>query len=84
MVLAQDLSDGHEHVIYYLSKSLASPKLNYTHVEKLALAVVLAVQRFHRYILLRTTLIIVDSNPMYHVLTKQVLGGNYYHWIVIL
>lgn len=79
MVLAQDLSHGHEHVTYYLSKSLTGLELNYTHVEKLTLATVLAVQRFRHYILLRTTNIIVDSNPMYHVLTKQVLGGKYSH-----
>lgn len=27
---------------------------------------------------------IEDSNLMYHILTKQVLGGKYYRWIVIL
>ena len=84
MVLAQESHDGHKHVIYYLSKSLTVPKLNYTHVEKLALAFVLAIQRFRHYILLRTTIIIVDSNAMYHILTKQVLGGKYSHWIIIL
>ena len=67
MVLAQENNGGHEHAIYYLSKSLTSPKLNYKHIEKLALASVLVVQRFRHYILLRKTTIIVDSNPMYHI-----------------
>ena len=84
MVLAQDLSNGHEYVIYCLSKSLDGPELNYTHVEKLALDVVLDVQRFRHYMLLHTTTIIADSNPMYHILTKQVLGGKYFRWIIIL
>ena len=48
------------------------------------LATVLAIQRFRHYILLRTTIIIADSNPMYHILTKQVLGGKYSHWIISL
>ena len=84
MVLVQEDPNGEEHVIYYLSKSLSGPKLRYSHVEKLALAVVIAVQRFRHYILLRTTTVIADSNPMYHVLTRQVLGGKYSKWIVIL
>jgi hypothetical protein len=84
MVLVQEDSNGEEHVIYYLSKSLSGPELRYSHVEKLAMAAVIAVQRFRHYILLRTTTVIADSNPMYHVLTRQVLGGKYSKWIVIL
>ena len=64
MVLAQQSHDGHKHVVYYLSKRLDGPNLNYTHVDKLGLVAVLAVQRFHHYILLHTTTIIADSNPM--------------------
>jgi hypothetical protein len=71
-------------VIYYLIKSLSSPELRYSHVEKLALAAVIVVQRFRHYILLRTTTIITNSNPMYHIMTRQVLGGKYSKWIVIL
>jgi hypothetical protein len=29
-------------------------------------------------------MVIVDSNPMYHILTRQVLGGKYSKWIIIL
>jgi hypothetical protein len=84
MVLVQEDPNGDEHVIYYLSKSLSGPELRYSHVEKLALAAVIVVQRFHHYILLHTTTVIADSNPMYHILTRQVLGGKYSKWIVIL
>ena len=77
MVLVQEDPNGEEHVIYYLSKSLFGPKLQYSHVEKLALETVISVQRFRHYILLRTTTMITESNPMYHVLMRQVLGGKY-------
>ena len=56
----------------------------YSHVEKLALATVIAVQKFSHYILLRTTTILTDQNPMYYIPTRQVLGGKYSRWIVIL
>jgi hypothetical protein len=84
MVLVQEDPNGEEHVIYYLSKSLFGPELRYSHVEKLALAAIITVHRFHHYILLRTTTVIADSNLMYHVLTCQVLRGKYSKWIAIL
>ena len=51
---------------------------------KLALAMVIAVQNFHHYILLRTAPVLADQNPMYYILTRQVLGDKYSCWIVIL
>ena len=59
-------------------------KTHYSHVEKLALATVIVVQKFCHYILLRTTTVLADQNPMYYILTRQVLEGKYSRWIVIL
>ena len=53
-------------------------------MEKLALATIITVQKFRHYILLRTTTVYVGSNPIYYVSTRQVLGGKYSRWIVIL
>ena len=53
-------------------------------MEKLALATVIAVQKFRHYILLCTTTVLAYQNPMYYILTHQVLGGKYSRWIVIL
>jgi hypothetical protein len=69
MVLVQEDDALQEHIIYYLSQGLIRPELNYTHVEKLALAVVHVIQRFHHYILLRKTTIMVVVNPFQYVLT---------------
>ena len=43
MVLVQDNLHGQEHVIYYTSKNLIDSETHYSHVEKLALATVIAV-----------------------------------------
>jgi hypothetical protein len=51
-VLIQLGDDDREHVIYYISKNISEPPLKYNHEEKLALVVVLAVQKLHHYILL--------------------------------
>ena len=84
MVLVQDNLHDQEHVIHYASKNLTDSETCYSHVEKLALAMVIAMQKFHRYILLRTTTILADQNPMYYILTLQVLRGKYSRWIIIL
>ena len=76
MVLAQDNRDVQEHVIYYMSKSLIDSDTHYLHVEKLSLATVIFVHKFSHYILLRTTTVLADQNPMYYILTRQVLGGE--------
>jgi hypothetical protein len=50
MVFVQEDDDLHEHVIYYLSRNLVDLKLKYSHVDKLALDVVHAVQILQHYI----------------------------------
>ena len=77
MVLVHENPDGQEHMIYYASKNLMDSKTRYSCVEKLALATVIVVQKFRHYILLHTTTVLADHNPMYHILTRQVLEGKY-------
>jgi len=76
MVLVHEDESHEENVVYYLSRGLTATKMNYSHVEKLALVVVQAVQHFRHYILLQKTTVISDCNSMQHILTKQVLGGK--------
>ena len=58
MVLSQDNLHGQQHMIYYASKNLLDSETHYSGVEKLELATVIAVQKFHHYILLRTTTVL--------------------------
>ena len=84
MVLVQEDEELHEHVIYYLSRNLIDAELRYSHVEKLALAIVHAVHRLWHYILLRQTLVVAHINPFQFVLIRRMIGGGYNKWIVIL
>jgi hypothetical protein len=84
MVLVQKDDELHDHVIYYLIRTLVGPELNYSHVKKLALAVVHAVQRLRHYILLCKITVVADVNPFQYVLTRCIIGGKYNKWIVIL
>jgi hypothetical protein len=69
-VLVQLGDDEREHAIYYISKNLSGPPLNYNHDDKLALEVVLAVQKLRHYMLLRTTKVVADSNPIQYLLSR--------------
>jgi hypothetical protein len=84
MVLVQEDDSLSEYVIYYLSRGLVGPELNYTHLEKLALAAVHAVQRFRHYVLFRKTTVIAVVNPFQYMLTRRVIGGKISRWMVIL
>lgn len=84
MVLVQADTAHVENVIYYLSRGLDGADLWYPYVKKLALEAAFVVQRFHHYIILQTTTIISDANPMRYILSRQVLGGWYSKWEVIL
>jgi hypothetical protein len=68
------IDDGdREHVIYYISKNLSWPPLKYNHEEKLFLT----VQKLRHYILLRTTKVIADSNPMQYFLSCRKINGKF-------
>ena len=84
IVLVQTDDVHIEHVIYYLSRGLFGAELKYPYVEKLVLAAAFAVQKFRHYIILWTTTVFSDANPMKYILSRQVLGGRYSKWIVIL
>ena len=84
VVLVQEDDKLQEHVVYYLSCALAGPELRYSHVKKLALAVMYVVQRLRHYILLRTTMVVADVNPFQYVLSRWIGWGKFNKWIVIL
>ena len=84
VVLVQEDDKLQEHGIYYLIRALAGPELRYSHVEKLALAIVCVVERLRHYILLRTTIVVADVNPFKYVLSRCIIGGKLNKWIVIL
>ena len=70
-------------MIYYANKNLIYFETRYSCVENLALAMVIVVKKILHYILLHTTTVLADQNPMYYILNRQVIGGKYSRWIVI-
>jgi hypothetical protein len=84
MVLVQEDDLFSEYVIYYLSRGLIGPEINYSHIKKLTLEAVDAVEWFRHYILFRKTIIIAVVNPFQYMLTRWVIGRKISRWMVIL
>lgn len=61
--LIHEYNDDSEHVVYYISKHLAGPSINHYHDKKLALVVVLPIQKLHHYILLCKIKVVANSKP---------------------
>ena len=81
MVLVQEDEEIHGHVIYYLSRNFIGAEIHYSHVEKLALAIVHVVQRLRHDI--RQTLVVAHVNPFQFILTRRMIRGKYNKWIII-
>ena len=84
MVLVQEDDSSQEHVVYYLSKGLTSPKFRYSQLEKLALVAFHVVQILRHYILPIKKTILDEINPMKHILSHPIIRDKYSKWIVIL
>jgi hypothetical protein len=84
MVLVQEDDFLSKYVIYYLSRGLVGPEINYSHIKKLTLVAVHAVQWFRHYVLFRKTTVIVILNLFQYVLTRWVIDGKISRWIVVL
>ena len=82
--MVKEYEELHKHVIYYLSWNLIDVELHYSHVEKLALATIHAVQHLRHYVLLHQNLVLAHINPFQFVITTRMIGGKYNKWIVIL
>ena len=59
-------------------------EIHYSHVDKLALATVHAVQRLRHYIILHQTLVVSHVNPFLFILTRRMIGEKDNKWIFIL
>src|SRR5256886_9463483 len=63
-LLAQHNDEGHEHAIYYLSRTLLEAEHQYHPVENEYLALVFAVQNMRHYLVGQTIHVISKVNPL--------------------
>ncbi|GJR80116.1 reverse transcriptase domain-containing protein [Tanacetum coccineum] len=69
--------------IYFVSRAFRGPKVNYTLMEKLVLALVHASKRLKRYFQAHPIIVITDQ-PIKQVLSKPGLAGRLHKWSIEL
>ncbi|GJY22650.1 reverse transcriptase domain-containing protein [Tanacetum coccineum] len=71
--------EGKQVPVYFVSRALRGPKINYTPMEKLALALLSASKRLKRYIQAYTIVIITDQ-PIKQLLSSSEISGRMLKW----
>ncbi|GJZ96701.1 reverse transcriptase domain-containing protein [Tanacetum coccineum] len=69
--------------IYFVSRALRGPKINYTSMEKLVLALVHACKRLKRYFQAHSIIVITDQ-PIQQVLSRSKVEGRLQKWSIEL
>ncbi|GJT89769.1 reverse transcriptase domain-containing protein [Tanacetum coccineum] len=71
--------DGKQIPIYFVSRALRGPEINYTPMEKLVLALVSASKRLKRYFQAHTVIVITDQ-PIKQMLSNPEVTGRLLKW----
>ncbi|GJR47231.1 reverse transcriptase domain-containing protein [Tanacetum coccineum] len=69
--------------IYFVSRALRGPKINYTSMEKLVLALVHASKRLKRYFQAHPIIVVMDQ-PIQQVLSRPKVEGRLQKWSIEL
>ena len=76
--------DKKAHVIYYASRTLSGPQLNYSTTEKELLAVVFALDKFRSYIVGSPIICFTDHSALKYLMTKKDAKPRLIRWILLL
>nr|GEX43656.1 reverse transcriptase domain-containing protein [Tanacetum cinerariifolium] len=69
--------------VYFISRALQGPELNYSLMEKLVLSLVFAVKRLRRYFQAHPTAVITDQ-PIKQVMSRPDAAGRLQKWSIML
>ena len=88
-VISHVYEDGSERPIAYASRTLSNSEKNYAQVDKEALALVFAVQKFHTYLYGRKFVLVTDHKPLVTLLGPKnaippLAAARLQRWAIIL
>ena len=70
-ILMQEQNDREHKPVAYISKTLTEVERRYSQIEREALAIVLAVERFHDYLYGISFTIVTDNKPLMSILSPD-------------
>jgi hypothetical protein len=73
--------EGRVHAVYYASKTLSGPQLNYATTEKELLVVVFAFGKSRSYIVNSKVIVYTDHAAIKYLLAKKEAKPRLIHWI---
>ncbi len=83
-VLLQEAEDGSLHPILYTSRKLLDRESRYSTVERECLALVWAIDKFHRYIFGRHFFVQSDHRPLTFLERSHTCNGRLMRWALSL
>nr|GEX96971.1 reverse transcriptase domain-containing protein [Tanacetum cinerariifolium] len=69
--------------VYFVSRALQGPELNYTPIEKLVLSLVFAAKRLRRYFQAHPIAVITDQ-PIKQIMSRPDIAGRLQKWSIML
>ncbi|KAL0404187.1 UNVERIFIED_CONTAM: hypothetical protein Sradi_2059500 [Sesamum radiatum] len=84
ILLAQKNDEGKENALYYLSRTMTPNELKYSPIEKLCLALILAIKKLKHYFQFHSIHLVSKANPLKYVMTKPVLLNRLARWYLQL
>ena len=83
-LLAQNNVEGHEQVVYYLSRVLNSIETGYTPIEKLCLALYFACTKLRLYLIKSQVYVVSQTDLMKYMLRRPLITGRIEKWSLAL
>jgi len=82
-VLTQEGTEGIDHPIAFVSRSLSKVEKNYSTTEREGLVTVYALQKFFHYLLRGHFNMYTDHSALKYLFNKPVLGGHISQWLLL-
>ncbi|KAM1850244.1 hypothetical protein ACFX13_014460 [Malus domestica] len=83
-LLTQDNNARREQAIFYLSRNLNQPEINYSAIENLCLTVFFTASKLRHYMLPSVTQAIAQTDVIRYMLTRPIVKGRIGKWTMAL
>ena len=88
-VMSHVFPDGSERPVDFVSRTLTATERNYAQIQKEALSLVYAVQKFHQYLYGRSFILVTDHKPLTTILGHKrgipsLVAARLQRWALIL